>query len=541
MYLEGAALERLQEHFQAIEECLAHHAYDRALEHYGKTLEFLQQQDEKGVEDQKASLRNRRAELLMQLGRWDQALEDIDRTLSAEDVVVDGSLVVRALLQSAQISSYYGDYNEAISTLERAWGLAESRGQRADQAAVQLELGTVFARIGEPVQGKEKLESILELLQPPESLSGDEALLLAGASMQLGLAAFRERKVKEARDHYQRSLQICWQHAPDTRIEADTLRYLGILSNLQGQNPEALRYHRQALEIYHTLRLSLGLAKTYGSIGQSCLDMSRLDEALFFTHKAERLSRRLGADAEVAALYGRLGNIYLQMGDYTRAVEFHLKDIEMCRRFGNYRAIAYAMHNLGLSYRGKGDIEEALHYLQESLQRFVELGDYVYAARLHLDIARSFLDRSRLAEAEEQIEETEKYLEGAQPSAELGYARLLMGSLHRLWQNYETAETSLTQGIETLRGFGPSPHLAESHFELGMLYTEIGEPGEALGHLKEALRLARKLEMRSVMLDSIHQIERLNEMELVNLLLEEVEQRPVTSPFKSRGQSAGGV
>ena len=129
MYLEGPALERLQEHFQAIEECLSHHAYDRALEHYGKTLEFLQQQSENGVEDQKASLRNRRAELLMQLGRWDQALEDIDRTLAAEDVVGDGSLVVRALLQSAQISSYYGDYNEAISTLERAWGLAETRGQ----------------------------------------------------------------------------------------------------------------------------------------------------------------------------------------------------------------------------------------------------------------------------------------------------------------------------------------------------------------------------------------------------------------------------
>lgn len=523
-YLEDKDLAaKLQKLFEEIEEHLTNHEYETALEAYGRSLEALEEQEEPGVVDQAVSLRDARAGLLMQLGQWDRALEDLDWISAREEQASDRGVVAQALIKNATISSNYGDFNQAISVLERALQEAEAHGGRVQQALAHVELGAVLSRIGEHDQGQQSLEQACKLLDTGW-LDADGLQVQAAAFTQRGLAAFRDRDLEKARAHYERALESVRPLGAASRIEADTLRYLGVLSSIEGSNAEALHFHREALRMYMQLRIPLGVVKTYNSIGQTCLEMSRLDEALFFMHKAERLSRRLGSDAESAAIYGKLGNIYIQMGDYSRAVEFHLKDIDMCRRFGNYRALAYAMRNLGLSYRGKGDIEEAIHYLQESLQRFEELQDESHTARLHLDLARSYLDRSRLPEAEESIDEANHLLEkSGDPTPDLGYSRLLLGTLHRVWQNLEVAERSLKDALNILGRFGASTRLAEAHYELGLLYSDLSQNQQALEQLKSALRLARRLEMRNLMLDSIQQLERLDEFTLVDLLVEDVD------------------
>ncbi|MBI3928174.1 MAG: tetratricopeptide repeat protein [Armatimonadetes bacterium] len=519
----------LSELIGAAEDHARQHQYDMALRELNRALRYLEDKQANGVEEQRALLRFARAELLMQLGRWEGALEDIDRIFAAEDCLRGSQLLVRALLASSQISANYGDYNEAIASLEKALALVHEHGGPVERARVHLELGTIFSRIGELQQGIQRLDSVLECIPEPPS-GEDAATVLAAAYTQKGLSAFRKGSHDEARAHYQKSLEILRQAAPKTRIEADTLRYLGILCSVEGRNAEALLYHRQALVLYGLLRVSLGQAKTYNSIGQTCLDLSRLDEALHFMHKAERLSRKLGADAESAAIYGKLGNIYLQTGDYNRAVEYHLKDIDMCRRFGNYRALAYAMRNLGLSYRGKGDVEEALHYLGESLHRFEELQDRAHIARVHLDLGRTFLERGRLPEAEDHIELGLRSLEGSeQPGADLGRALALMGALQRLCSNAEQAEAFLGRAVRQLQDFGPSADLARAHFELGMLHLDHRHNDAAMDEMKQCLALARELDLRELMLDSLQQIERLDEFELVNLLVEDVRRKSTSS------------
>lgn len=516
-------IERLETSWSVTHEAWQRHEYERTLEHLGRLLEHLHALEaQPGLVDQRAHVRNMRAELLMQLGRWDQAMEDIDKILASESQLTDRKLLVQAFVASARISSYYGDFADAVSILERALSMREEILNRGALASILLELGTVYSRIGEVQQGRDKFEEVEQLLKPKDELDEEERGVLASAYTQIGLTFFRERRLREAQKYYLSSLELSDHEAPPTQLMADTYRYMGILSNVSGENTEALRYHDRALEIYSKLRLLLGQAKTYSSVGQTCLDLSRLDEALYFTHKAERISRRLGAEAEVAAIYGKLGNIYVQMGDYNRAVEFHLKDVEMCRRFGNYRAIAYAMHNLGLSYRGKGEISEAIHYLQESLSRFQELADSLQVTRLLLDLARTCLDRSRLADAEEYLVTADSQIARDPHNPHLGYLQLLLGSLYRLQQNPEEARDLLEQAIDVLSVNTASTHLAQANFELGLLMAEAGNKEGALEHLKTALRLSRTLEMRNVMLDCIAQIERLDELELVKVLLEDV-------------------
>ncbi len=529
------------------EESLARCEYERTLEHFNRTLFFLADHlDQLTTHQQICEVRCCRAELLVQLGRWDQAMEDIDRIIGRTGTDVPTEILIRAYICGAQVAAYYGDFTQAVSILESA--LEENRKlpnttseskqpdspkQEAIESSIQLELGTIYARIGEIELARNCFNAIEIRIGRVDSstLSNSDRLVLAASHVQIGLSLFREGRLEEAKQNYLTTLRLCQAIENSTKLEADTYRYLGILCNTQGKNLESLRHHHRALRIYLNLKLSLGQAKTYSSIGQSCLDLSRLEEALYFTHKAEKISRRLGAEAEVAAIYGKLGNLYLQMGDYGRAVDFHLKDVEMCRRFGNYRAIAYAMHNLGLSYRKKGETNEAFHYLQESLSRFIELGDPLQATRLHLDLARTFLDRSRIQEAHGQLLLAKALIEKSPHNPHQGYFYLLQGTTARLDHQLAESQNALAQSLNHLQEQNSSGHLAYAHFELGMLTSELNQKSVALMHFKEALRVSRAQELRQVMIDCIQQIEMLDELELMQVLIEDVvtSQRPTDS------------
>jgi tetratricopeptide (TPR) repeat protein len=538
----------LKEQFSAMklvaEEALARYEYERTLEHFNRTLFFLADHlDQATTYQQICEVRCCRAELLVQLGRWDQAMEDIDRIIGRTGTDVPAEILIRAYICGAQVAAYYGDFTQAVSILESALDehrkLQPARTEVASfatsamESAIQLELGTIYARIGEIELARNCFNSIDARIgqSDPDKLCNEERLVLAASHAQIGLSLFREGRLEESKQNYPTTLRLCQTIDNSTKLEADTYRYLGILCNTQGKNLESLRHHHRALRIYLNLKLSLGQAKTYSSIGQSCLDLSRLEEALYFTHKAEKISRRLGAEAEVAAIYGKLGNLYVQMGDYGRAVDFHLKDVEMCRRFGNYRAIAYAMNNLGLSYRKKGEANEALHYLQESLSRFIELGDPLQATRLHLDLARTFLDRSRIQEAQNQLDLAKGLIEKSPHNPHQGYYYLLQGTTARLDHQLTESQLALAESLKHLQDQNSSGHLAYAHFELGMLNSELNQKTVALMHFKEALRVSRAQELRQVMIDCIQQIEMLDELELMQVLIEDVvtSQRPVDS------------
>lgn len=496
--------------------------YERALDLYGRALELLNGLvPEPAVFDQKAALRNTRAEILMTIGQWQRALEDLDRILGHGGDLTDAALLVRARTTQAQIHGFYGEYGDALATLETAMRIAESLPAGLEEARVRARLGTLYARIGEHRKGEACLRRVLELL--PEPRERDGAVLRATALTQLGLAAFRERKGELARERYQESLDILERWDPESEVEAETWRYLGVLWSVRGRFGEALRHHRRALQLYLRLRMPLGQAKAFNSIGQTCLEISRLDQALYFMRRAEDLCLELGADAELAAVYGKLGSIYLQLEDYRRAVELHRKDVELCRRFGNYRALAFAMRNLGLSQRANGELDEAEAHLQQALLRFHELHDPAFVMRVHLDLAEVSLDQGNLPDAEGSLDRARAMQEEDTPDPDRARLWLLTGTLNRLRQRRDDAQEAYLEALRILAEVGSSGAMAQARFELAQLHEEARDPEQAVYHLRECMVMARALGMTHLVRKAVRMLERIDELELVTLLIEQLE------------------
>lgn len=497
--------------------------YERAIDLYARALQILFDTGPRpGDLEEKARLRNARAELLLALGRWQQALGELDRVLAVRSDLADPALVVRAQVLQAQILGAYGEYEQARAVLVSADSTARSLDQPLEKARVQVHLGALLARTGRHREGEQALSRALELL-PELPLDADAALLRATALSQLGLAAFRGRRGDRARDLYQQSLELLSRQAPDSEIEAETWRFLGVLDSVRGRFTEALRHLRQALRLYLRNRVLLGQARVHNSLGQTCLEMGRLDEALLFLQKAERICLELGAEAELAAIYGKLGSVYLHREDYARAVDLHRRDVELCRRFGNARALAFAVRNLGLSLRARGDLEEAGACLAEALYSFQSLQDQALAMRVHLDLAEVWLDWGRLPEADRNLQKSRECLHQDSPDPDRARLWLLTGNLERMRQRREDAQEAYLEALRILAEVGPSAALAEARFELGQLHIEARDVEQAVYHLRECLTLARQLGITHLSRKAMQALDRLDQVEVVDLLLEELE------------------
>jgi tetratricopeptide (TPR) repeat protein len=482
-------------------------------------MESASADDEEAVEKKVIAL-NKMTELNKLMGRWKEAMSDLEKIIGFSGRVKNRSEIVKSRIHEGELLSYFGEYAESINSFEAALDMAKETGIPEETALCKLFLGTINAKIGEHQKGKELIEECIELIKDRQD-SVEARNIMASALSQIGLQYFRKGKFEDAIAQYEKAITIL-EDRHDSLEKAEAYRYIGVIHSIKSNYREALSYHQKSLQIVGTVKYLFGMAKVYNSIGQLCLDVQKLDEALFFMEKAERICHDLGADAEAATIYGKLGNVYMQKEDFENAVKFHLKDMEMCKRFGNYRALAYTYRNLGLSYLHNNQGEEAVSYLKEGLDRFLELQDTVNVGRIYIDLCQDCLNKDDLVEAEKMGKASLEALEKYPQSPDTAYARTLCGVIARRKKDYDGAYKYFTESMEILGWKEPSTKLIETHHELGVLYLEMKDLKKALVNFKIALRTARDMGLKKQVEKNLRIVEKIDEMEIVNIILEEL-------------------
>lgn len=493
LYLSGPNSLELCEAFNSvIEESLQRCDHDRALELAAEWLQRLHQSGEvQGLAEQIAAIRLWRATVLVELQRWDRASEELDNILCRRAQLQDASLSVRSLILSAQVHGVYGEQEQAQQALQLASRL-DTEGRFL--AEWKLERARLLMRAGE-------LEEALQLLEGFEEATPEHEI-------ERGRIYFRLQRFGEAESAWSQLAQ----HGPP-RFAAEALRLLGLLYQELDRPSLALAQLEQALREFWKLRLWVGVTKCYSGLGQVCSDMGRWTEALHFTHKAERLSRRLGAESELAVVYGRLGNLCMQLQDFPRAIRFHQQDVEICHRFGNYRALAYALTNLALSYRAQGHYERAAELLTDSLERFLQLGERSPMLKVRIERGRTLIERNLLEEAAEDLQAATWMLGQGTAAADSAQIYVLMARLERLRNQFEQARGHLDLAYELLHDVArDAPVRCEALREEGYLNLGRGNLEAAAQAFADATLHAQRGDQQAVWLECLEQLDRLDEM-----------------------------
>ena len=236
----------------------------------------------------------------------------------------------------------------------------------------------------------------------------------------------------------------------------DAAYELSVLSNLKGNNVDAIKWANEALEAFET-------------------DENR--------------------ELEIADVLNQIGIIYDQKGLYPEAINSYLKAKEYAKMANSIESEILIENNIGALYDNMNDTETAKDYFSAALEK----------ARIHnlKDDEATFLNNlSFIHQKEGDTTLAIKLLRSAlaidvsdDAFCYISYPLEARGSLHLAMHELDSAEILLNQALEVSKECGDVAMQSSIYKSIGRLYLEQGEINNSRSALNKALMLARKAEL----------------------------------------------
>lgn len=289
----------------------------------------------------------RRAEAYRQLGHYEQALEDADKTL-----MLTGDAAIPAMqhtfVEALRIKGLalfgLGRIKESLSWLQDALQMCRKLGIKEKIPILETELGVVHRRLGEP---------------------------------------------EITAQYYATALQAL-ENAGNTGWKARLLNNLGLLYHLTGRLDEAYPLLQQALQTAERSGYVRIQTNVLLSLGDLLTDFSDYEAAYNCYDSALTLATNLGHSLYI--FYASLGQARLKRlaGDHVLAIE-ELRRAELSQvNLGLFEKAIYSLE-LGCCWLERGNLELSINFLREAVTLFEKGGNQMEqsVAQLWLEIASS--------------------------------------------------------------------------------------------------------------------------------------------------------
>ena len=319
----------------------------------------------------------------------------------------------------------------------------------------------------------------------------------------------------------------------DEENQANTLKEIGELCVLLGNNAKATELFKASLAIYNKLgsearkngnyskavqlyEKALGLAgMLYGSndpnfiqVLENCGNAYRLagrySEAKTCQEKALGIIIKLKGEKsiEVARLLNNLANTYAGLKDYDTSIELLKNSIQIIRsQFmkDNPNLLAMALCNLGEVYRHKKVLDEAKISIEEALI----IKEKIFGSDPNLEVAAAldnlgnvYYDLGEIGKAKKLYEKSLIMKEGelGEFNCEIALSLNNLGNACRCLKEFKVAEGYYKKGIQIYR-----THIQEKHpsfaatlGNLGLTYKDMGKKNDAKKNLNDAVKILKE-------------------------------------------------
>jgi tetratricopeptide (TPR) repeat protein len=228
-------------------------------------------------------------------------------------------------------------------------------------------------------------------------------------------------------------------------------------------------------------------------------DFRSLDQALAWCEgegsglvAATRLAAAVGLHEIAWKLAASSMSFYYRRSHRGDWVASHEIGLASARILGDRRAEAWILNRLGMAY-GVQHRKESITCLQEALEINKELRDEPEIARAANNLANTYIEFAKFSEAKEAAElALGLHLRVGTRHGE-GIALDLLGAACRELGQPGDAVGHLQQSLAIFREVGARDAEADSLGELGVTYLSLGQLDEAIAHLRAALAIQRDI------------------------------------------------
>ncbi|MEM6967256.1 MAG: tetratricopeptide repeat protein, partial [Bacteroidota bacterium] len=151
----------------------------------------------------------------------------------------------------------------------------------------------------------------------------------------------------------------------DPRKRGEILRIYGAANIYQGDFETAYGAQMEALDIYITLRDSVGLEKVYFGLGNNFFYQNQSELAKKNYQKALKISYDLGLTNEIANSLNALGSIASYEEDFETALSLNEEALDIFIKKEDQPSIAWTTYNIGSILHNLGRSDEGLAKLNE--------------------------------------------------------------------------------------------------------------------------------------------------------------------------------
>ena len=283
------------------------------------------------------------------------------------------------------------------------------------------------------------------------------------------------------------------RNSNNTALKAESLIGLADVFSRRANWQRSLRTIKEAESLYRELNDDSGLAKCENLLGSIYGERGDLAKAKVFFLNALSLINPEN-DLELAAnLDTNLGIIDNIQGNTDDSIKHLTNALVSYNRLGNNRRITETKHNIGMVYLESGDYESALAAFDEGIELakqggFMSTLCLIYLAKSQVLIAMDDIYyASGFADKALDISNT---TDDKLTSADIYRVK---GIIERLRKNYNDAESFLLNSLRMNTSLKNEENIAETSFELAVLYEEKNDSQSKNSYLTSALNYFKQI------------------------------------------------
>lgn len=236
---------------------------------------------------------NRVGILLRDQGKYDRALEALDSSLSIFTEIRDSIWVAHTILITGSVYDKMGDYEKQIEyllqSLQRFENLDDPQSIRAS-AHAKNHIGSAFYEMGERQHALEYFEAAYA-----QFVSINDSSSFLGPVNNIGMIYDDMDSLDLALKYYWKAYDLNEKITQSASHRGQILTNIGDLLRSQGKYADALKNHKQALEIALELHQPTDQMQALIGLGRDRLSLGEYDLAMGHVNSSLAISRKIGA------------------------------------------------------------------------------------------------------------------------------------------------------------------------------------------------------------------------------------------------------
>jgi predicted ATPase/DNA-binding SARP family transcriptional activator/Tfp pilus assembly protein PilF len=302
-------------------------------------------------------------------------------------------VLAQLLAGQAGFLNLLGQYDRVVELSQTALQLAAATGDQHSAIQAHLAWGQALWYKGEHSEAERQTQRALGLAQQVR-LTGLEA----DALRNLGVIAELQGAYAAARSYYERTLQI-YDTIGDRRSAGIVVNNLGSVARMEGNYAEARAYFAQALGLKQAIGDQRSASITRMNLAMLADEQYDFGVARSHYEQALQLFREIGERGREASTLHNLGNTLRDQGDYAAAGACYDSALELERDLGRRMAESSLLSDLGLLWHYLGDQEVACDLCRQALRISDEIGGSPDQDYTLTNLGHALVELGHLAEA----------------------------------------------------------------------------------------------------------------------------------------------